>query len=115
MFLCDGSNRDCTNHDMVQKLVQRRADIETLDGHKNTPFLKAAATGQTDVCEMLAGLSANFKAVNDLGQNAADLAKKLGKKNNGHTLRYLQNKLHLWPNGAGAREKEGERRPNFGK
>jgi hypothetical protein len=115
MFLCDGSNRDCTNADMVQKLVQRRADIETLDGHKNTPFLKAAATGQTDVCEMLFVLSANIEAVNDQGQNAADVAQMLGENNGGHTLAYLQNELCLWSTGVGARGKKGGKRFNFNK
>ena len=108
MFLCDGSNRHCTNKLMVKELVKRRADIETLDRRRNTPFLKAAATGQTDVCELLVGLSANIKAENDLGQNAADMAQNLGKEG-GHTLEYLHTRLGLWPNGAGARQREGER------
>jgi hypothetical protein len=114
MFLCDGSNRHCTNKLMVKELVKRRADIETLDRRKNTPFLKAAATGQTDVCELLAGLSANIKAENDLGQNAADMAQNLGKEG-GHTLEYLHTRLGLWPNGAGARQREGERHVSHGR
>ena len=38
MLLCDGSNRTMTTSTLCQMLVRARADIESQDYHRNTPF-----------------------------------------------------------------------------
>ena len=112
MMICDGSNRaPSTNSMLVERLVLARADIEAEDSHRNTPFLKAASTGMTDVCRNLVRLRCDPNAVNERGANAAKLAQGLGNKG-GDTLRFLKRELQQEPNEAPA---GGKQRKGVGK
>ena len=116
MFLCDGSNRaPPTNARLVKMLVEARANMETVDQNNNTPFLKAASTGQTDVCRVLWRLGCNTDAVNERGANAANLAKGLGKP--GCDTRHFLRELGQEPTEADVvqRRREGKGRINQAK
>ena len=50
---CFGSDREFRRTTLVAALLKRRADIEKRDASGNTPLLKAAGTGVTDVVKLL--------------------------------------------------------------
>ena len=70
-FACDGANRCGDNQRLVHALLQRKADIEAKDARGNTPFLKAAGQGLTDVCEYLICCKADVNATDNKGVGAA--------------------------------------------
>jgi hypothetical protein len=104
MFLCAGSNRNVTNKELVELLVEHGAATEARDAKGNTPFLKAASVGMTDVCRTLVGQGCDKNATNERGANAATLAQGLGN-GGGHTFEYLTNRLWLRPTQATAADR----------
>ena len=75
-FACDGANRCGDNQRLVHALLQRQADIEAKDARGNTPLLKAAGQGLTDVCEYLIACKADVNATDNKGVGAAQKTKK---------------------------------------
>ena len=75
-FACFGVSTDNSNYKIVSLLLDRKADIEALDEHGNTPLLHAAGTGLKDVCDLLIQSGCNKQAVTHDGIGAAQKALK---------------------------------------
>ena len=73
-FACFGTARDNSNWMIVTLLLDRKADMEALDEHGNTPLLHAAGTGLKDVCDLLIQSGCNKQAVSNDGMGAAQKA-----------------------------------------
>ena len=65
---------DNSNYKIVSLLLDRKADMEALDEHGNTPLLHAAGTGLKDVCDLLIQSGCNKQAVTIDGIGAAQKA-----------------------------------------
>ena len=71
---CFGSDREFARIALVAALVEKRANIEARDASGNTPLLKAAGTGVTDVVELLIEKTANPHVTNNRGVGALQMA-----------------------------------------
>ena len=76
LFACSGSDVSYMSHRIVAALLTARADIEARDSNGNTPFLLAAASGITDVVELLINRRADLHVTNHAGKGALQLARK---------------------------------------
>ena len=73
---CDGGDKSFASDSIVYALLHERADIEAVDDKGNTPFLRAAGTGITDVVWVLVNARANIQATNLRGQGALEKAQQ---------------------------------------
>ena len=73
-FACDGSDRDFQKAEIVAKLLEARADVNSREAKGNTPLLVAAGSGLTDVCEVLIFGGADREAINDRLAGAVERA-----------------------------------------
>ena len=72
---CFGSDREFRRIWLVAALLERRAEIEKRDASGNTPLLKAAGTGVTDVVKLLIEKTADIHVRNNRGVGALEMAK----------------------------------------
>ena len=73
-FACDGSDKGFKRKDIVEKLLEKKAELEARDAKGNTPLLTAAGTGVSDVMRLLVRQRADVNAVNDRGLGALQRA-----------------------------------------
>ena len=68
-LLCDGSDLNFSKAAVVEILLERKVDMEARDPKGNTALLTAAATGMTDVCDVLLdhGADKDVSNYNDQG------------------------------------------------
>ena len=82
-LLCDGSDVNFSKASVVELLLARKVDMEAKDPKGNTALLMAAATGLTDVCDVLLDSGADKDVYNDNGhgvwQKGYDCSKTFGK------------------------------------
>ena len=74
-FACNGSDVGYHKAGLVIKLLDAQANLEARDPKGNTPLLKAAATGITDVVEVLLARGADRHAETNRGKGALELAR----------------------------------------
>ena len=89
-FACDGATRGGDNQRLVHALILRQADIESKDSKGNTPLLKAAGQGLTDVCVYLIENNADVNATDNKGAGAVQKTKN-GQKALSRLLYYKYN------------------------
>ena len=76
---------------LVKILLDAGVDIETRDsGHNETPLLKAASTGKTDVVRYLLQRGADTRAETDFGRNALVHCQLHEKGKHGETVRVIK-------------------------
>ena len=75
LFACSGSDVSYAIRRIVAALLTAGADIEARDSKGNTSFLLAAASGITDVVELLIENRADLHVRNHAGKGALQLAK----------------------------------------
>ena len=75
-YACDGSDVSRSRDRIVAALLTARADIEARNQKGNTPFLFAAASGITDVVELLIKRRADLHVTNYVGKGALQLARQ---------------------------------------
>ena len=73
-FACDGSDKEFKRKDIVEKLLENKAELEARDAKGNTPLLTAAGTGVSDLVELLISRRADVNAVNNRGLGALQKA-----------------------------------------
>ncbi|CAE7372728.1 unnamed protein product [Symbiodinium sp. CCMP2456] len=76
LHMLAGSGRDhgAAKAQIVQKLVQKRADLEIRDARGSTAFLRAAGCQSLEVLQTLAESRADIHATQSTGRNAYDVA-----------------------------------------
>ena len=90
MLLCAGCNTSFDTAELVQVLIDAKADMELECPKGQTALSFAAASGMGDVVKVLIDNGANVSHINRLGKTVADL---LGDAGNDHgTLRLLAEK-----------------------
>ena len=73
-FACDGSDKGFKRKDIVEKLLENKAELEARDAKGNTPLLTAAGTGVSDLVKLLIDRRADVNAVNARGLGALQRA-----------------------------------------
>ena len=73
-FACDGSDKGFKRKDIVEKLLDNKAELEARDAKGNTPLLTAAGTGVSDLVKLLIDRRADVNAVNARGLGALQRA-----------------------------------------
>jgi len=84
LHMLAGSGRDhgAAKAQIVQKLVQKRADLEIRDARGSTAFLRAAGCQSLEVLQTLAESRADIHATQSTGRNAYDVANTEAARSN---------------------------------
>ena len=73
-FACDGSDKEFNRKELVNSLLNKKAELEVKDAKGNTPLLTAAGTGVSDLVKLLISRRADVNAVNYRGLGALQRA-----------------------------------------
>lgn len=89
LHMLAGSGRDHgpAKAQIVQKLVQKRADLEIRDARGSTAFLRAAGCQSLEVLQTLAESRADIHATQSTGRNAYDVANTEAARSNFRSLK----------------------------